>query len=183
LPADHRAQGRGWQTGHRTQHGHGCTQGAERHGRGVEDQHEHQRLDRGKAHHDQQGTGDRNRRAEAGDALDQGAETKSDHDEYDPPIVRQIADDPTSKGIGASRSHRDVVEKQSVDDDPHHGPQSEDGAVRHGRHGEAHRHVPGAHGDTHAESQADERRLPGGPAQNAEQDQYGENGQGCDERR
>jgi len=47
-----------------------------------------------------------------------------------PAIIGQVLDDPIAKGVEAARRHRDVVEQQSVEHDPHHGPEREDDAVQ-----------------------------------------------------
>ena len=77
----------------------GDAERAERHRRGVEDQHEDQRLQRRKADQDQQRAGDRDRRAESRDALQQRAEAEADHDQHDAPVIRQMLDHPGAERV------------------------------------------------------------------------------------
>jgi hypothetical protein len=65
LRTDHRAERGGRQPGDRAERRHRHAEGAKRHRRGVEDQHEYQRLERLDPDEDQEGRGDRDRRPEA----------------------------------------------------------------------------------------------------------------------
>ncbi len=144
LTADHGGQCRCRQSRHRAQHGDGRAESAERHRRGVENQHEHQRFERRKAAHDEQRGGDGDRRAESGNAFEQGSEAKTNGDQYHAPVVGQVLDHPGAKGIEAARGDGNVVEQQGIDDDPHHRPERKHRAVEGRGAGNARRQRPTA---------------------------------------
>ena len=137
--------------------------------RGVEDQGEHQSFERGKADQDEKRRSDRDRRAEAGNAFEQRAEAEADHHEHDAAIVGEMVENPRPKGVEAVRLDRDVIEKQRVDDDPHHRPESEDNAGGDGIYGEGSGKVPHRDRDDKTNNETRQRRLPGRPAHDAEQ--------------
>ena len=69
---------------------HGNPERPEGHRGGVEDQRVGQRLQRREAHQDEHGARDGDRRAEPGDAFEQGAEAEADDDQDDSAVVGQV---------------------------------------------------------------------------------------------
>ena len=125
------------------------------------------RFERREADQDQQRSGDRDRRAESGNAFEQRAEAEADDDQHHAPIVRQMVRHPCAERVEAASIDRDVVEQQSVDDDPHHRPQREDRAVEHRVDRQIDRQGPKADRDKEGDNEARERRLPGRPSHDA----------------
>src|SRR5215475_13877623 len=88
-----------------------------------------------------------------------------------------MVEHPGAKGVEAPRLHRNIVEQQRVDDDPHDGPEREHNAVGDGIDREVWRQAPDADRDDQRDDQSRQRRLPRRPAQDTEQDEnyrYGE---------
>ena len=65
---------------------------------------------------------------------------------------------------------RNVVEQERVDDDPHHRPQRKHDAVQDRVRREMDREAPDRDGEDQADGEAGERGLPGGAADDAEED-------------
>ena len=117
-----------------------------------------------------------------GDALEQRAEAEADDDQHDAAVVRQVVDEPVAEGVEAARRDRDVVEQQRVDDDPHDRPEREDHAVAPWRRAPARSAWPDRDGQDEGGDEAGRRRLPGRPAQHAEQHQHDHDRQSGDEK-
>ena len=130
LPTNHRAERRRGKPGHRAKNCHGHAQSTERDRRGVEDQDKHQRFKRREANEDQKRACDGNGCAEARNAFEQRAEAKPHDHKNDTAVIRQIAGDPIAERVEAARAHRDIVEQQRIEHDPHHRPQRKNRAVR-----------------------------------------------------
>jgi hypothetical protein len=183
LTADHRAERSRWQAGDRAEHCDWNAQRAEGDWRRIEDQHEDQGLERREAHENEQRAGDRHRRAEPGDALKQRAEAEADDDQHHAPVVRKMLDDPGAEGVEPAGPHRDVVEEQRVDDDPHHRPKRKDGAGRDRVDREPDRHLPDRDGYDQPCDERGQSRLPRRPPQDAEKDKDRDDRQDRDKKR
>ncbi len=169
--------------GHLAQHRDRRAQRPERHRRGVEDQGEGQRLQRREADQDQQRAGDRDRRAEPGNTFQQTAEAEPDHHQHDAPVIRQVVQHPVAERVEPAGRHRDIVEQQRVEHDPHHRPQREHGARGNAVQRQAGRHLPTRHGDHQTDDQSSQRRLPGRPPQHTQHHQDHDDRQHGDQKR
>ena len=94
LAADHRAELLQVEAGQRRQRDERNAERSEGDRRGVADQRELGGLERLEAEPDQQPAADRHRRAEAGRALDEGAEAEGDQQRLDAAIARDAGDLP-----------------------------------------------------------------------------------------
>ena len=97
--------------------------------------------------------------------------------------MRQMREHPGAERVEPAGLYGDVVEQKRVDDDPHHRPHREDGAVGDRFERERNRHLPGYDGDDQADDEAGERRLPCRPPQPAEKKQHDEDRQDGDQKR
>jgi hypothetical protein len=106
--------------------------GGERNDRGAEtaigyrrrigDERKARCFERAEAEPDQHGCGDGNRRAEAGSAFEEGAETKGDEEKLQAAVVADPADR-TLQHLELARVLGKLVEKNDVEDDPADGQQ------------------------------------------------------------
>ena len=111
-------------------------------------------LERRKAQRDQQGTGDRNRRAKTRNSLQQTAEAEADHDEHDAAVVRKMVEHPVAKVLKAAGNDSDVVQDQSVEHDPHHRNERERGTGEHTAESIVRRQVPDRDGEDESRCEA-----------------------------
>ena len=153
MAADHGAKRPGGEARDRAKRRHRNAERAESDGRRVEDQGEHQSFERRETHQDEKRRRDRDRRAEAGDALEQRAEAKADHDQHDPTIVGKMIENPGAKSVKAFGLDRDIVEQKRIDDDPHDRPEREHSARGDGVQGKGGRKIPYGDRDDEADHQ------------------------------
>ena len=123
-----------------------CGDRAEGHRGGVGDQHSDRCTHPGEPDCQQHHAGDGQGGAETGQRLEHAAEAEGDEDGLDPGIVRDAVDD-GAEIEEASGTHREFVEPDGGDHDPHDREQSEDGALGRGQPGEADGHVVDEDGD------------------------------------
>jgi hypothetical protein len=62
--------------------------------------------------------------------------------------------------IEAAGGHRDVVYEHRIDDDPHHRPEGEHGAIGGGGERDVGRQAPDRHGDDETNDESCQRGLP-----------------------
>ena len=146
LPTDHRAEGVGGQFGHLGQRDDRRGHRAEGDGRGVGDEGQHGGLHRLEPQRHQHHRGDRDRGAEAGQRLEQGAEREGDDDGLDALVVA----DPANERRSTSKcpvSTVMLVHPDRVDDDPQDREEAERGALGARQQRLADRHAVHQHRD------------------------------------
>ena len=103
---------------------------------------------------DHQPAADRHRRAEAGRALDEGAERERDHERLDAAVARD-AGDLLLQDHELARFDRELVDEDRVHDQPADRQQAEGGPIAGRGHGEPGRHPVGADRDQPGGQQRD----------------------------
>ena len=140
LAAGHLADLERVDAGHLTAHDDGDAHGAEGHRCGVGDEAQAGGVERVEAQAHQQGGGDRHRGAEAGRALQEGAEGEADEQHLQALVIgdryHRGPDDVELPGLDG-----DLVEEHRRDDDPRDGPQAVQEAVAGRGQGHLHRHL------------------------------------------
>ena len=125
-------------------------------------------LDRLEAEREEHDGGDRHRRAEAGQRLDQGAEAESDDDRLDALVVGD-AGERAAQDVEVAAFDGHAVDPDRVDDDPHDREQSEGRPLEAGVQGLAERHVVDHDGHQERHGQADQRGPLGRHANDADE--------------
>ena len=160
----------------------GRPQRAERHGRGVGDERQPGRGERGESQADEDRGCNRDWRAEAGRAFEERAEREGDEQELETPVAGD-AGQAVLHDLEVALLAGQVVEEDDVEDDPADGEEAVGRAQPRRPRGHARGHAEGEDGREHGGGQAEERRHVGPKleeGQPAEKDDDGESG---DERR
>mgnify|MGYP000362506239 CR=1 FL=1 len=142
LAADHRAEIKEIEAGERGEGDQRRAERPERNRGGVADQREFRGFERTETEPDHERAGDRDRRAEAGGALDEGAERKRDQQRLNAPVARDTGDLFLKDGELAG-FNGELVDEDRVEDQPADGQQAEGGAIAGGREGERGGHTVG----------------------------------------
>ena len=155
--------------------------GAERDGRRVGDEDDRRGAQRGEACGHEHDAGDGDRSAEPGEGLEQAAEAEGDEHGLDARVIAEDVED-GRQILEPAADDGDLVEHDRREDDPHDGEEAVDGALARGEEGELRGHPVRGDGDDERDGQTGEARLVGLPAQHAEREEDGEQGQRRDER-
>ena len=154
LAADHRAELVQIEPRERSHGDERNAERSERDRRGIADQRELGGFERLEAEPDHQPAADRHRRAEAGRALDEGAERERDHQRLDAAVARD-AGDLLLQDDELARFNRELVDEDRVHDQPADREQAERGPVASRGHGELGRHAVDGHRDDAGGQQRD----------------------------
>ena len=106
----------------------------EGHRRGVGQQDDHGGAERGEADRDQHHPGDRGRGAEACQRLQQAAETEGDDDRLDPRVLGDQVEG-GAQVLELATHHRQLVQEERAEDDPHDREETEHAALGGGQRG------------------------------------------------
>ena len=156
LAAHHRAELEQVEAGERRERDEGCAERAEGDGRGVADERELSRLERFEAEPDQQGARDCHRCAEAGGALDEGAERKRDQERLNASVARDTCNLFLKDGELAG-FNGELVDEDRVEDEPPNREQTEGGTVAGGGQGEFDGHAVDKNRDAASDGEGDQR--------------------------
>lgn len=154
MAAGHGADLEGVDTGHLAGDDDRDAQCAEGHRRSVGDQAQAGGVERIEAEADEQGGGDRHRRAETGGAFEEGPEGEADQ-QYLQALVAGNRQHRAADHLELAALHRQFVEEDRGDDDPGDRPETVEEAVAGGGEGHVGGHVEGEDGHRDGQRQGD----------------------------
>jgi hypothetical protein len=137
---------------------------------------------RTEAEADQDRAGDRDRRAEAGGALEERAEAKGDQEQLQATVIGDAAD-AVLEHLEQAEFLRELVEEDDVEDDPTDRQKPEGGAEERRFAGHFGRHAEYEDGARERNGEAEQRRHVGFHAEYAEPAEEDDDRQRRDERR
>ena len=163
--------------------GHGDGHGAEAHVDGVADDRHERGLDLLHAEGHEHGGGDRHRRPEARQALQQTAEAEGDDQRLGAhvPLADRIEHGPQIRRAPGDLG--EVVEPHGGDDDVDDRDESHGQALRPGQECHAHRHVEAHDRQHHGQSERDDRAPVRGDLEGTHEDEEGDQGRDAHDRR
>ena len=146
---------------------------AERDGRGVGQQHDDGCAHRREAGGHEHDARDGDRCAEAGERFEQSAEAERDDDGLDARVVGEGVDH-APEVLEAAAAHRQLIEPDRIEHDPHDREQPEDETLRGRQECEVDRHPETEHRDQDGDRESGQSRPVRLPAQHAEREEHRE---------